>query len=43
MPWLGEFKTETGYSIEPEAAVAALEYDKAYAKQRGTINAKLGW
>lgn len=42
LPWLAEFKTNTGYSINPQTALAAFEYNKSYSKQRGTINAKLG-
>lgn len=43
IPWLAGFRNGYGYSIEPHTALAALEYSKAYSRQRANINAKMGW
>lgn len=43
IPWLKNFRTASGgYSISPSVASAAYEYEKAHAKEKAKINAKLG-
>lgn len=42
LPWLKSFRTYNGYGIDPHTAIAALEYDKAYSKQKATQTAKMG-
>ena len=43
MPWLSAFRLPDGsYSVTPSVAVVAIEYQKAHARERGKIDAKLG-
>ncbi len=43
MPWLAEYRLPDGsYSISPDVAGVAFEYQSARARERGKIHAKLG-
>ena len=42
LPWLAAYRAGFGYSINPQLAAAAYEYDKQHAKKRGDIDAILG-
>lgn len=44
MPWLKEYRTEDGeYSISPQMAALAYEYQVYHTRERAKINAKMGW
>lgn len=43
LPWLSAYRTASGYSINPQLAAAAYEYDKQHAKKRAEIDAILGY
>lgn len=43
MPWLADYKTDNGYSISPEMASLAYEYQLYHTRERAKINAKMGW
>lgn len=43
LPWLADYRTDSGYSINPQLTQAAYEYQKAYNKKRADINAIMGW
>ncbi len=43
MPWLKEYRTEDGkYSISPQMAALAYEYEVYHTRERAKINAKMG-
>ena len=43
LPWLAAFRNPDGtYSVTPAVAAVAVEYQKAHARERGKIDAKLG-
>lgn len=43
LPWLSAYRTAYGYSINPQLAAAALEYEKAHSKKQGELAAEWGW